>query len=63
MYEKAAKYNDWRRMLEKEAGPVSCAFATARQDGSNIELELQGTWGSYLGRSAILGTIHNIAWK
>ena len=30
------------RMLEKEEGPVSCAFAAERQDGSIIELELQG---------------------
>ena len=51
------------RMLEKEAGPVSCAFATARQDGSIIELDLQGISGAYVGQSAILGIIHNIAWK
>ncbi|OGA41946.1 MAG: hypothetical protein A3G26_00190 [Betaproteobacteria bacterium RIFCSPLOWO2_12_FULL_65_110] len=51
------------RMLEKEEGPVSCAFVAARQDGSIIELELQGIRGTYLGQSAILGVIQSIAWK
>ncbi len=59
----AATADVLRRLSGEDAGPVSHVFSAVREDGSIIELELQGIRGIYRGRPAILGMIREIAGK
>jgi PAS domain S-box-containing protein len=59
----AAVADALRRADKEDAGPVSLVFAAVRKDGATVELELQATRATYLGRPAIIGMIQEVSEK
>ena len=57
----AATAESLGRAFEQETQTISHGLSALRQDGSLIELELQGMRGTYLGRPAFIGMVQEIS--